>query len=160
MMEERMTTSINIFEIAGYRYAILLGSIREFVRIPSITPLPKAPRVIEGIINLRGKVIPVLDIRRRFRLPEKAPYPTDYLIVVEVGPRLIGLRVDAICEIQQVDSQDIQSAEGITSGAEYLAGVVKLADGLVLIHDLESFLAEAEARDLDEALLDTQVSAL
>lgn len=154
-----MATSINVFELAGYRYGIQLAVTREFLRLPSITPLPKAPWIVEGIVNIRGRAIPVLDIRRRFRLPEKAPYPTDHLIVAEVGSRLIGLRVDAVLGIQHVDPRDIEDAITIAPGVEYLTGVAKLPDGLVLIHDLRSFLAEAEARDIDAALSDSSVTA-
>jgi purine-binding chemotaxis protein CheW len=151
--------SISVFELGGYRYGIHLAVTHEFFRLPSITPLPKAPRIVEGIVNIRGKLVPVLDIRQRFHLPEKAPYPTDHLIVAQVGSRLIGLRVDAVLGIQHVDPRDIEDVITIAPGAEYLTGIAKLPDGLVLIHDLRSFLAESEVRDLDAALSDSSVMA-
>lgn len=147
-----MYTRINVFELGGHRYGIFLADTRGFFRVPSIVPLPKAPPIIEGIINVRGAVIPVLDVRRRFRLPEKPPHPADHLVVAQVGSRLVALRVDRVLGIEDVDPKDIETAMAITSKAEYLAGVAKLLDGLVLIHDLRTFLADSEVRDLNEAL--------
>lgn len=147
-----MTIVINIFALSGYRYAIPMADTREIFRMPSIVPLPKAPHFIEGIVNIRGAVIPVLDIRKRFQLPEKAPQPADHLVVAQAGPRLVALRVDRVLGTTEVDLKHIQDAAAITPLMEYVAGVAKLPSGLVLIHDLRTFLAESEALQLDRAL--------
>ena len=150
-----MVTLINVFELSGYRYGVSLADTREVFRTPSIVPLPKGPLIIEGIVNIRGTVIPVLDVRKRFRLPEKPPHPADHLVVAQAGSRLVALRVDRVLGIEDVDSKDIEDAAAITPRMEYVAGVAKLPDGLVLIHDLRTFLADSEARDLDQALDDS-----
>lgn len=147
-----MATRINVFDLAGCRYGIPLADTREFLRVPSIVLLPKAPLIVEGIVNIRGTVVPVLDLRKRFRLPEKLPHPADHLVVAQAGSRLVALRVDRVLGIEDVDPKDIEDATAITPRAEYVAGVAKLPDGLVLIHDLRTFLADSEARDLDGAL--------
>jgi purine-binding chemotaxis protein CheW len=147
-----MVASIGVFELAGYRYGLGLTVTRELFRLPRITPLPKAPRIVEGIVNVRGKIVPVLDIRQRFRLPNKAPSPTDVLILAEANSRSVGLRVDAVLGIREITASEVEKATAVTPGAEYLSGIAKLADGLVLIHDLDSFLADSEIRDIDAAL--------
>lgn len=145
-------TVIIAFELSGYRYGVLLTEVRELLRIPTIVPLPKAPAIVEGVVNIRGAVVPVMDVRTRFRLPKKPPQPADHLVVTQAGPRVVALRVDRVLGLEHVDPDDIQNPAAITPRAEYLAGVAKHPDGLVLIHDLGTFLADAEARDLDEAL--------
>jgi purine-binding chemotaxis protein CheW len=152
LAEDAMTIVINVFELSGYRYAIPMADTREIFRVPSIAPLPKAPLFMEGIVNIRGAVIPVLDIRKRFQLPEKAPYATDHLIVAQAGPRLVALRVDRVSGTEEVDPKHIEDAAAIAPGMEYVAGVAKLPGGLVLIHDLRTFLAGSEARQLDRML--------
>jgi len=147
-----MAISINVFELFDYRYAIPMADTREIFRVPGIVPLPKAPLCIEGVVNIRGAVIPVLDVRKRFRLPEKAPHPADHLIVAQAGLRLVALRVDRVLGIENVDPTQVEDAAAITPRMEYVAGVAKLPDGLVLIHDLRTFLAESEAWQLDRAL--------
>ena len=115
-------------------------------------PLPKAPSIVEGVVNIRGVVVPVIDIRERFRLPARAPHPADHLLVAWAGPRLVALRVDRVLGFLRIDPHDMEDAEAITPRAEYLAGVARQADGLVMLHDLATFLADAEAGDLDQAL--------
>ena len=140
------------FGLDGYRYAVPLDQVRELARVPTCVPLPKAPAIIEGIFNLRGKAVPVLDIRARFRLPPKSPHPADHLIIAMAGTRLTALRVDRVHGQFDIDDKDIEVAAAVTPRTEYLAGIAKLPDGLVLIHDLTSFLADAEALALDDAL--------
>src|SRR4051812_1235973 len=82
------------FELAGQRYGLPSSDVQELIRVVTLTPLPGAPSIVEGAINLRGRVVPVFDIRTRFRLPAKAPEPSDHLIVAWAGERLAAIRVD------------------------------------------------------------------
>lgn len=143
-----------VFEVGGQRYGLSACVVRELVRAVTITALPKAPAIIEGVIDVRGTVVPVLDIRARFRLPAKPVRHTDHLILAHAGERLVALRADSAVGLVPLEASQIDAAAQIAPTAEYLAGVAKLADGLVLIHDLETFLTEAEAEGLDEALTD------
>jgi purine-binding chemotaxis protein CheW len=124
-----------------------------------MVPLPKAPPIVEGVINVHGQVVPVLDIRARFGLPPKALSHTDHLIVARVGSRVVALRADRALNLAHLDEQHIEDASQIAPSAEYISGVAKLPDGLVLIHDLRTFLEEAEATALDRALSDIEASA-
>jgi purine-binding chemotaxis protein CheW len=142
-----------VFEVGGQAYGLPSGDVLELVRAVAITPLPGAPPVIEGIVNVRGRVLPVLDVRARFRLPAKSLELSDHFIVAAAGPRGVILRVDRATHLALVDEVSVQPPQTLGPGATYVAGVVKLDDGMVLIHDLATFLSAAEAASLDEALL-------
>lgn len=139
-----------LFELGGQRYALPASQVREIVRAVTVLPLPKSPPLVEGVINVRGSVLPVLDIRARFRLPAKPACHTDHLIVAWANARVVAIRADRALAL--VDPGEVVEPSAVLPSVEYVAGVAKLADGLVLIHDLGTFLHEAEARALDEAL--------
>jgi purine-binding chemotaxis protein CheW len=139
--------------VGGQRYGLPIVDVRELVRAVAITPLPNAPAVIEGVVNVRGRIVPVLDVRARFRLPAKPLDPSDHFIVASAGPRGVILRVDRATHLALVDEASVQPPETLGPSATYVAGVAKLDGGLVLIHDLATFLSAAEATSLDEALV-------
>jgi purine-binding chemotaxis protein CheW len=141
-----------IVELDGQRYGLRADAVREVVRAATITPLPNAPAMVEGIINVRGSVIAVLDLRRRFELPARVLDPSEYFVLARAGDRDVALRVDRATELIAVDPAEIDQAEQVLSRSRYVAGVAKLRDGLVLIHDLETFLSAAEAATVDQAL--------
>jgi len=141
-----------VFEVGGQKYALPTADVCELVRAVAITPVPGAPAVIEGVVDVRGRVLPVLDVRARFRLPAKALDPSDHFIVASAGTRGVILRVDRATHLALLDEASIQPAQALGPGAAYLAGVARLQEGLVLIHDLTTFLSSAEADSLDEAL--------
>jgi purine-binding chemotaxis protein CheW len=143
---------ILVFEVGGQRYGLPAPGVREIVRAVTLTPLPRMPAIVEGVINLRGTVVPVLDIRARFQLPAKAVEHTDHLIVAWAGQRLVALRVDRALELTRLDAGDVESAETVLPGVEYVDRVAKCPEGLVLIHDLATFLSRAEADELQKAL--------
>ena len=141
-----------VFEVGGQRYGLPAADVRELLRAVTLTPLPRAPAIVEGVINVRGVLVPVLDIRGRFRLPPKPPEPTDHLIVARAGGRLVALRVDRAVELTRLDPAAVERAEAVVPGVVYVAQMAKLPDGLMLVHDLNTFLSHAEAAELAEAL--------
>jgi purine-binding chemotaxis protein CheW len=141
-----------IFEIDGQRYGLPAADVRELLRAVALTPLPGAPPVVEGVINIRGRVVPVLNVRGRFHRPARAIEPSDHLVVVRVGSRPAALRVDRAVELRRLDPADLEKAEGVLPGVDYIAQVARLPDGLVFIHDLRTFLSQAEFSVLDEVL--------
>lgn len=146
------TREVLVFEVAGQRYGLPSGDVLELVRAVTITPLPGASAVIEGVVNVRGRVLPVLDMRARFRLPAKLLEPSDHFIVATAGLRGVILRVDRATHLALVDEASILTPQSLGPNARYLAGVARLEDGMVLIHDVATFLSAAEAESLDEAL--------
>ena len=143
---------INVFELDDARYGIRLADTREVFRLPAITALPKAPAVIEGIVNIRGQIVPVFNLRRRFGLPEKPPTPAEHLLYASSGARMVAMRVDRVTGAARIAATDIASTQALQGAAGIFTGVAKLDGGLVLIHDLGAFLEESEAVDLDTAL--------
>jgi purine-binding chemotaxis protein CheW len=150
--ETSRTREVLVFEVEGQRYGLPTTDVRELVRAVTITPLPNAPAVIEGVVNVRGRVLPVLDMRARFRLPARPLDPSDHFIVATAGARGVILHVDGATHLALIDEASIQPSPTLGPSATYVAGVAKLEDGMVLIHDLTTFLSDAEAASLDEAL--------
>jgi purine-binding chemotaxis protein CheW len=140
-----------VFEVGGVRYALPASDVREIVRAVTIVPLPKAPPIVEGVIDVRGDLVPVLDVRSRFRLAPKSLSHTDHLVLAWAGPRLVAIRVDRAQNLLRVEPESIADPTLTTRDVQYVAGVAKLPDGLVLIHDLRAFLDEAEATAIDQA---------
>jgi purine-binding chemotaxis protein CheW len=141
-----------VFEIDGRRYGLPAADVREIVRAVTVSPLPGAPSVVEGLINVRGALVPVLDLRARFSMAAKDPSHTDHLLLSSAGTRLVAIRADRALDLAQVDPADVENPTAIVPDAQYLRGVAKLPDGLVLIHDLRTFLKDTEAVALDDAL--------
>lgn len=148
-----------VFELSGQRYGVSLSAVREVVRAVAVTPLPGAPPVVEGAIDVRGRVVPVLDLRARFGLPPRALDPDQQLILAIAGGRLVAVRADRVAWLFSVPATEIEEAAQVTPTLRRFAGVAKLADGLVLIHDLEAFLSQAEAESLEGALAAAEQSA-
>jgi purine-binding chemotaxis protein CheW len=137
---------ILVFEVGGRRFGLPATEVRELLRAVSIVPLPRplAGPAIEGVVNLRGRVVPVLDLRVRLGLPPREVVPSDQMIVAQSEGRLVALRVDRALDLVQLDAEPT-AADGFL--------VVKLSDGLAPLLDLHTVLAgEKLAESLDAAL--------
>jgi len=141
-----------VFSLDEQRYALPLPAADRVVRMVAITPLPNAPDIILGVVNFQGRVIPVINMRRRFGLPEREIALTDQLIVAHTARRPVALVADAVLDVIACAAQSLIAAENILPGVEYVEGVVKLSDGLILIHDLDKFFSLEEESSLDQAL--------
>lgn len=144
--------SLMVFMLDDQRYALPLHAVDRVVRMVAITPLPKAPDIVLGIINIQGRIIPVINMRRRFSLPDREVVLTDQLIVAHTARRPVALVADVVLDIIAYTAQSLIAAENILPKVEYVAGVVKLTGGLILIHDLDKFLSLDEESYLDQAL--------
>jgi purine-binding chemotaxis protein CheW len=129
-------------------YAVPLSEVREV--LPAVLPIrpPHAPAILEGLINLRGSIVPILDLRYRLGLPPRPLRPSDHFVVVSAGLCDVALRVDRALTTITVEPADIEEAQPLTCGSPLVAGIVKRPDGLMLIYDLPAFLSETEAREL------------
>ena len=143
---------IIIFTLDDQRYGLPLSAVERVVRMVDITLLPQAPDNVLGIINVQGRVIPVINMRRRFHLPEWELALTDQLIIAHTARRPVALVADAVTGVHEYAEQEAVAAQDILPGVEYVAGVVKLENGLILIHDLDKFLSLEEEAQLDHAL--------
>lgn len=141
-----------VFLLDGQRYALPLSCVTRIVGAAEVMPIPNAPAVVFGAINLQGSVIPVLDVRQRFQLPQREIGVADQFLIAQTRRRSVALVVDETQGLVDRDASDVVSSNLITPGLEQFQGVLKLDDGLVLIHDLDKFLSLDEARTLDDAM--------
>jgi purine-binding chemotaxis protein CheW len=141
-----------VFTMDGQRYAVPLSVVDRVVRMVEITPVPRIPQIVLGVINAQGRIIPVVDIRKRFCLPARAPHLSDQLLIARTSKRAVALVVDAVSEVMTLSSQEVVLGETILAHWDYVTGVVKRPDGLILIHDLDRFLSLEEEQGLHHAL--------
>lgn len=141
-----------VFWLDEQRYALRLREVEQVVRAVEISPLPRAPEVVRGVIDLRGRITPVVDLRRRFGRASRELRIEDHFIVVRTRDHQVALVVDAVMGVTGIAAEAIASASTVLPEMPYVAGVAKLADGMVFVHDLEAFLSLAEARALGEAM--------
>lgn len=141
-----------VFCLNGQRFALPLAAVERIVCAVEVTPLPGAPAVVLGAIDVAGCVLPVLNIRRRFLLPEREVGPADQFLIARTARRTLALVIDEAHGVIEHAPSDLIASDRIVPGLGQFQGVVKLDDGLVLIHDLEKFLSLDEARTLDEAM--------
>ena len=147
-----MTNQYVVFVLDTQRYALHLSAVDRVVQMVRVTPLSKALDIVLGVVNIQGRVIPVINLRRRFRLPEREIALTDQLIVAHTARRPVALVADAVMDVIECSEQSLVAAQSILPAADYLEGVVKLKDGLILVHDLDTFLSLEEENSLDRAL--------
>ncbi|MPY96129.1 MAG: hypothetical protein GEV08_24620 [Acidimicrobiia bacterium] len=133
------------------RCALRTRDVVEVQPIVLVDALPSAPAVVEGVIDLRGHVVAVVSLRRRFGLADRLAHPGDRLVIVDVRSRRVALHVDGAVELRTVRPEEVEPAPP-DEAAAYAVGVARLSDGLVVIHDLAAFLASDEAVALDSAL--------
>ncbi|MEO6321364.1 MAG: chemotaxis protein CheW [Polaromonas sp.] len=142
------------FALDGLRFALPLASVERVVHAVAITPLPKAPEVILGVINVQGRLVPVADIRKRFRLPARDIALGAHIVIARTPSRPLALVADVVHGVMTWSGEDNASLEQLVPGLEYVRGIVKTPDGLVLIHDLDRFLALDEEASLQRAMAD------
>ncbi len=143
---------IVVFALDEPRYALSLSAVERVVRAVEITPLPNAPAIIQGAINVQGKIIPVVNIRERLRLPARDIKLEDHFIIARTQRRSVALVVDYVSEIREIAGHELESGGQSLPFVEYLRGVVKTEENLILIYDIDTFLSLDEERMLDNAL--------
>jgi purine-binding chemotaxis protein CheW len=145
------------FSLAGEEYGIGILKIREIIGMLPITSVPETPRYAKGVINLRGKVIPVVDLRRRFDMPTMDYTERTCIIVVEIagpaGTISMGVVVDSVSEVLNIKGADIEDTPsfGTQLNTEYILGMAKVGKGLKILLDIEKALTSTEMESLSRA---------
>jgi purine-binding chemotaxis protein CheW len=141
------------FRIGRETFGLPIEIVREIVRVPEITSVPNAPDYIEGVINLRGRIIPIVDLRKRFGEKTFAPHKTNRIVVVEIDTRAIGLLVNSASEVLRIPPSEIEEPHNVFKEGElsYITGVGKLKGRLVMMLDLRKILQRGELKRLEEA---------
>lgn len=140
------------FLLEGTLYALPLDAVERVVPAAALTPLPGAPAIVLGLLDFEGRIVPVVDVRARFRLPGREMGIDDCIIIAATARRTLGILVDAPGEVIDIVEADIDRGTGVLLGSEYIEGIVRLDVGLVLIHDLESFLSLDEEKSIVGAM--------
>ena len=122
------------------------------MRAVEITPLPKAPESVAGVLDFQGSVVPVFALRRRFGLPDREPRLDDQLILARTARRRVALVVDSVGGVVECAPGEMVRTETVLPGTAYVEGVMKSPDGLILIHDLDTFLSLDEERAIEVAM--------
>jgi len=147
-----MLNQLVVFALNRQQYALRLAGVCQVLRMVEVTPLPKAPKIVLGVLSLHGTVVPVLSMRRRVGLTEVEASLTDQLILADTASRRVALVVDAVTGVVERSTEGITKAERVVPGAEYVEGIAKLEDGLLFIHNLDLFLSQPEESQLRDAL--------
>lgn len=139
------------FMVGAEEFAIPILSVQEINRMMEITRVPKSPAFIEGVINLRGKIIPVMDLRKRFNVEPSSDLSDSRIVVVEVAHRVIGFTVDRVNEVLRIDSGIIEPPPSMVSGvdSEYVQGVGKLDDRLLILLNLDRLFSDEDLKRVD-----------
>lgn len=139
-----------VFDLADEGYGVDIGSVREIIRMQDITQVPRTPEFVEGVINLRGKVIPVVDLRKRFGFPEADATKDTRIVVVDIGGQDIGVVVDAVTEVLRIGADAVEPPSSVitTADSEYLLGIAKLETRLIILLDLQQALSSMDRTDL------------
>ncbi|MDP3583326.1 MAG: chemotaxis protein CheW [Ignavibacteria bacterium] len=146
------TEKIVLFSLDEPRYSLYLSAVERVIQAVEIVPLPKAPDIILGVVNFQGKVIPVIDIRKRFRLPFREISLDDQFIIAKTSKRFVILVVDSVSGVYELDKYQIVDTAEVFPYTFYLSGITKIDTNIVLINDLEKFLSLDEEQILDEIL--------
>lgn len=143
------------FKVGGEEFGLDVFSVHEILRYQGVTPVPRAPAFVEGVLDVRGAVVPVVDLRRRFEVREFAYDDDTRIILVEFGGERLGLVVDSVTEVLRAPETAISPPPSYIRGlaAEFVRGIVRLEQRLVILLDLERILSSEERIALEGAEL-------
>ena len=135
------------FRIGEEEFGVDILSVQEIIRLMQITMVPHAASFIEGVINLRGKVIPVINMRTRFNLPAVEHDANTRIVVMEFDQKIVGFLVDGVSEVLRIPASTVEPAPPVVCGigSEYIRGVGKLEDRLLILLDLDTLLSDMNA---------------
>ena len=141
-----------VFSLDGRLFALRLAAVERVVRSVEVSPLPRAPEVVLGVISVHGRITPVFDLRERFRLPAREISLSDQFIIARARTRRVAFVVDAVRGVDEGLAEGAVAAGEILPGLGHVEGVAKLGGDLIFIYDLDKFLSLEEEKELDGAL--------
>ncbi len=141
-----------VFTLSSESYGVDIAKVSGIERMHEITKVPRTPSFVQGVINLRGRVIPVIHLRKLFRLPEGEITKETRIVVVDIGGQQIGVQVDEVTEVLTISSEAVDPAYSIMTSADsdFMLGIAKLDDKLVILLDLDKVLSNKENTQLSE----------
>ncbi len=146
------TSSIQIvcFKIGKEEYGIDILQVQEILKLPKVTKLPKSLDYIMGVMDLRGKVIPIIDLSRKFRIASDNISGSNRAIVVDIGGKQVGLGIDSVSHVLKVDSKDIEPPPPVVKGisGKYIVGIAKMESGFIVVLDISKLFSKEEVTGL------------
>jgi len=135
-----------VFDLAQEAYGVDIGTVREIIRMQDVTSVPHRPDYVSGVINLRGRITPVVDLRKRFDLADLEISRDSRIVVVDIDGDDIGMIVDAVTEVLRISTTQIEPPSTMIAagGSDYIVGIAKLEERLVLLLDLERVLTQVK----------------
>jgi len=146
MAETLQKLQLVSFELGGQLFGAPITKIQEIIKYPNVVKVPRAPDFIEGIINLRGRVIPVIDLKKRFGMESSTDKSKGRIIVCEISGAKAGLEVDSVSRVLRIEAADFEKAPAIVSNVSerFISGVVKSKDSMLIVLELENILSSEE----------------
>ena len=141
-----------VVTLDGDSFALAVEDVREVLRAAQPTALANAPAIVEGILNVRGELVPLLSIRSRLGHRPREMRAADYIVVARASGHVVAFAVDAVIELRRIPAGDITAAAAVVGGTSHVEGVASLPDGALVIHDLGALLDASELFMLDRAL--------
>jgi purine-binding chemotaxis protein CheW len=147
------TVQVVSFKLGSEEYGVDIAQVQEINRMVAVTHVPRAPQFMEGVINLRGQLIPIIDLRSRFGMPRAEHTKNTRIVVTEIGTKRVGMVVDSVSEVLRLPAEHIEPAPEMITGVdtEYIRGVGKIEDRLIILLDLAKIVSGAEKRELESA---------
>ena len=142
-----------VFAVAGEEYCVQILRVQEIIRMVPVTWLPRKPSYVIGVLNLRGEIIPVIDLRLKFGLPKKNYTKFTRILIVQIGEKLVGMVVDAVEEVLEVREDQMESEpDMISSGqtSDYIHGIAKIGERVVILLELNKVLSEEDVLALSK----------
>jgi len=147
------TREVLVFVLGSEEYGVDILKVQEIRGYDKVTPIPSAPDYLKGVLNLRGIIVPILDMRVKFRLPEVRYDQFTVVVILSLGVRVIGLVVDGVSDVMALNASEVKPAPNLGSVVDgsYIAGVATQNDRMVLLLDIEKLLSSGELKLLQEA---------
>lgn len=156
MRDERVGMSgverLLVFALTGLHCALEISKIDRIVPAVEISPVPQAPEIVLGLVNVQGRILPVLNIRRLFRLPAIETAPADRMVIARTANRPVVMVVDDVLGVKEFSREDIVPPDQVYPGIEYLDGITGIGEGIIYIYDLDSFLSSEEDAEIEQLL--------
>jgi purine-binding chemotaxis protein CheW len=148
-----------VFTLGNESYAVDINTVKEIIHLQPVTRLPGTPPSVEGVINLRGSVIPIIDLRKRFEMDQVERNKDTRIVVVACGNSSVGVIVDSVAQVMRIPMESVEPASNVFSEeqVEYLLGIVKLTNRLIILLDMDRILTSQELSSL--RTLETKNSA-
>ena len=143
-----------VFGIGKELFGVGIASIREIVKVPEMTEVPDSPDFLDGVINLRGKILPVIDLRKRLRINEADRTRLTRVLITDGSDRTVGLIVDFVSEVLRIEPNDIEEPPEMVSaiGIEYINGIAKVDEKLIILLDLNKVLSIDDMRKIENTV--------